>query len=181
MQRRFLALAVTLVAASAMMTVSAQGPTNPASDAVRAGWNAAKANILASAKTMPDSKYSFKPVDTVRTYGAILAHVAGANYEFCAGAKGERAPYAEDHFEKNATAAAEIVKALQDSMAYCDAIYAELTDANAGEGRTVFGGKRSRIAALMSNTNHHTEHYGNLVTYLRINGLVPPSSQPSKQ
>jgi uncharacterized damage-inducible protein DinB len=162
------------------MTLNAQPSGNAASDAVRAGWNSAKRNVLASAKTMPDAKYAFKPVDTVRTYGAILAHLAGANYEFCAGAKGEKAPYAEDHFEKNAQTPAEIVKAVQDSVAYCDAVYKALTDANAGEMVSVFGDKQSRIAALMGNTNHNTEHYGNLVTYLRINGLVPPSSQPSK-
>ena len=161
--------------------VSAQRAGNTASDAVRAGWNSAKRNVLASAKTMPEAKYSFKPVDTVRTYGAILAHLAGANYEFCAGAKGEKTPYAEDYFEKIAKTPSEIAKALQESVAYCDAVYSALTDASAGEMVSVFGDKQSRIAALMGNTNHNTEHYGNLVTYLRINGLVPPSSQPSKQ
>ena len=158
-------------------TVSAQRSGNTASDAVRAGWNSAKRNVLASAKTMTEAKNSFKPVDTVRTYGAILAHLAGANYEFCAGAKGEKTPYAEDYFEKIAKTPAEIARALQESVAYCDAVYSALTDASAGEMVSVFGDKQSRIAALMGNTNHNTEHYGNLVTYFRIKGMVPPSSQ----
>lgn len=172
-------LALALMTATTL-GVGAQQPGNAASDAVRAGWNSAKRNVLASAKTMPEAKYSFKPVETVRSYGAILAHVAGANYEFCAGAKGEKTPYAEDHFEKNARTSAEIVKALQESMAYCDGVYKALTDASGSEMVSVFGNQQSRLAALMGNTNHNTEHYGNLVTYLRINGLVPPSSQPAK-
>ena len=89
--------------------------------------------MLGSAKVMPEAKYSFKPVDTVRTFGQILAHVAGANYEFCAAARGEKSPFAEDAFEKSATTAAAIAKALQDSIAYCDAAYAALDDSKAAE------------------------------------------------
>jgi uncharacterized damage-inducible protein DinB len=135
--------------------------------------------MLGSAKVMPEAKYSFKPVDTVRTYGQILSHVAGANYEFCAAAKGEKTPFSEDHFEKSATTAAAMMKALQDSIAYCDGAYTALTDASAAQivNGPFGGGKQARATVLMGNTNHNNEHYGNLVTYLRINGLVPPSSQ----
>jgi uncharacterized damage-inducible protein DinB len=127
---------------------------------------------------MPDAKFSFKPVDTVRTYGQIVAHVAGANYIFCAAARGEKSPYAEDHFEKSATTKAAIVKALSDSIAYCDAAYKALDDRRAAEMvAAAFGnGKSARASALIGNTGHVQEHYGNLVTYLRINGIVPPSS-----
>ena len=173
---RFVAVAVFAYAVS----LSAQ--SNPISDGVRAGWNSAKRNMLGSAKVMPEAKYSFKPVDTVRTYGQILAHVAGANYEFCAAAKGEKSPFTEDHFEKTATTPAAMAKALQDSIAYCDGAYTALTDATAAQVvNGAFGGaKQARAAILMGNTNHNNEHYGNLVTYLRINGLVPPSSAPSR-
>lgn len=161
--------------------VSAQAPANPVSDSIRAGWNTAKRNMLGSAKVMPADKYGFKPVDTVRTYGQLLAHVAGANYVFCAAARGEKSPHAEEEFEKSATTAAAVSKALQDSIAYCDTAYSALTDAKAGEiVNGAFGGKDSRAGILMGNTGHNNEHYGNLVTYLRINGLVPPSSAPSR-
>ena len=101
---------------------------------------------------------------------------------FCAAARGEKAPYAEDSFEKSATTPAAIVKALQDSIAYCDAAYAALDDRKAAEivDGPFGGGKEARAAALMGNTGHIQEHYGNLVTYLRINGLMPPSSAPSQ-
>ena len=167
------------------ITLGAQTPTkpgNPISDAIRSGWNGAKRNMLGSAKVMPEAKYGFKPAETVRTYGQILAHVAGANYEFCSAARGEKPPFTEDHFEKTTTTPAAIAKALQDSVTYCDAAYSALTDVSAVEivNGPFGGGKQPRAAGLLSNTNHNTEHYGNLVTYLRINGLVPPSSAPSQ-
>ena len=76
---------------------------------------------------MPEAGYAFKPVETVRTFGQILAHIAGANYVFCAPAKGEKSPHAEDEFEKSATTKADIVKALNESLAYCDAAYRRST------------------------------------------------------
>jgi hypothetical protein len=85
---------ITVAVLAYAVSLSAQG--NPISDALRGGWNTAKRNMLGSAKVMPEAKYGFKPVDTVRTYGQILAHVAGANYEFCSAAKGEKTPFTED-------------------------------------------------------------------------------------
>ncbi len=175
---RFVSVAVFAYA----VTVNAQAPVNPISDGIRSGWNTAKRNMLGSAKVMPQDKYAFKPVDTVRTFGQMLAHVAGANFVFCSAARGEKPPHAEDAFEKSATTPAAIVKALEDSVAYCDAAYTALTDARAAEMvNAPFGdGKQARAVVLIGNTGHNNEHYGNLVTYLRINGLVPPSSAPSR-
>lgn len=169
-------LAMTLLGAP----LGAQAPSaaNPVASAVRSDWNGVKQNVLKSASIMPADKYGFKPVASVRSFGQILAHLAGANYIFCAAAKGEKSPHAEDTFEKSATTAPAIVKALQDSIAYCDAAYTALDDRRAIEtiDGPFGGGKAPRVAALMGNTGHLQEHYGNIVTYLRINGLVPPSS-----
>ena len=161
-----------------LMLPSVAFAQNPISDAIRDGWNGAKRNLTRATEAMPDAKFSFKPVDTVRTYGQIVAHVAGANYIFCAAARGDKAPFAEDHFEKTATTKAAIAKALADSMAYCDTAYQSLDDRRAAEMVAApFGsGKAARASALIGNTGHLQEHYGNLVTYLRINGIVPPSS-----
>jgi uncharacterized damage-inducible protein DinB len=173
---------VSIAVLAYAVSVNAQAPANPISDGIRSGWNTAKRNMLGSAKVMPQDKYGFKPVDTVRTFGQMLAHVAGANFVFCSAARGEKSPHAEEEFEKSATTPAAIVKALQDSVAYCDAAYTALTDARAAEMvNAPFGdGKEARATVLMGNTGHNNEHYGNLVTYLRINGLVPPSSAPSR-
>lgn len=156
--------------------------TNPITAALRANWNGAKTNIRRSADVMPEAKYAFKPVDNVRTFGALLAHVAGASYEFCAAAKGEKSPHAEDAFEKSAKTKAEIVKALDGAIAYCDEVYKTLDDVKAAQVVPgAFGGPAgARASLLIGNAGHFNEHYGNIVTYLRINGLVPPSSAPQK-
>jgi uncharacterized damage-inducible protein DinB len=175
---RFLMLTWAVVLSSATLT-SAQGPgANPVSDAVREGWAGAKNNVTRAARAMPEDKFSFRPVASVRTFGEIVAHIAGANYIFCSTVRGEKAPFAEDHFEKSVTTKAEVLKALDAANAYCDAAYTSLSDRTAGEMIAApFGsGKSSRVAALIGNTGHLQEHYGNLVTYLRINGVVPPSS-----
>jgi uncharacterized damage-inducible protein DinB len=170
---------VAACAFASPVSPAAQAPEgNPVSQSIRELWEGAKANLIGSMKVMPEDKYGFRPVASVRTYGEILAHVAGANYIFCAAARGEKSPHAEDAFEKTAKTRAQIVKAVEDSIAYCDVAYRGLTDRSASEPIDApFGGaKTPRAAALMGNTGHVQEHYGNLVTYLRINGLVPPSS-----
>jgi uncharacterized damage-inducible protein DinB len=160
-------------------TSTSSGGADPVSQAIRQAWQGAKRDIQESAVQMADADYGFKPVDQVRTFGQILAHLAGANYVFCSAARGEPSPFSEDHFEKTATTKASIVKALNESLAYCDAAYERLTDRRAGEMVTMpFGMPQSpRAAALLGNTGHNQEHYGNLVTYFRIKGLVPPSSR----
>jgi uncharacterized damage-inducible protein DinB len=176
--QRVMSSVVAMAILAAPLGAQAPSAANPISAAVRSDWNGVKQNVLKSATVMPGDKYGFKPVATVRTFGQILAHIAGANYIFCAAAKGEKSPHAEDAFEKSATTAPAIAKALQESMAYCDAAYAALDDRRAVEtiDGPFGGGKTARVAALMGNTGHLQEHYGNLVTYLRISGLVPPSS-----
>lgn len=162
--------AAVLVALSVSLAlpflVMAQG-AQPIAQSVRAAWNGAKKNIQDSATLMPESDYAFKPVEGVRTFGQILAHVAGANYVFCAAARGEKPPHAEDEFEKTTTTRAAIIKALGDSMAYCDAAFASVDDTTLGATVDMpFGmGKGTRATALLLNTGHLNEHYGNLVTY----------------
>jgi uncharacterized damage-inducible protein DinB len=177
----YLIVAVLAVGSAGMFTqgTSRAGSGNPISQAVRQGWGSAKKDITQSAEIMPEANYDFKPVDTVRTFGQILAHVAGANYVFCSASKGEKAPHAEDDFEKTLKTKAEIVKALNDSLAYCDGQYTALDDKSAAEMVTMPFGmpKAARASPLMMNTGHLTEHYGNLVAYFRIKGIVPPSSR----
>jgi uncharacterized damage-inducible protein DinB len=174
---------VLSVPAMALSAEQSQPPAtaagNAISQAIKTAWEGAKRNLKESADQMPEPDYAFKPTEQVRTFGQILAHVAGANYVFCAAAKGEKSPFAEDNFEKTAKTKAEIVKALNDSLAYCDAAYVGLTDRTAGESITMpFGmGSQARAYALILNATHLQEHYGNLVTYFRIKGMVPPTSK----
>jgi uncharacterized damage-inducible protein DinB len=169
-------LFVLIITVAVSAAASAQSGV---SGAVKSQWDGAKRLLIASAEQMPEKEYAFKPVETVRSFGAILAHVAGANYVFCASALGEKSPFAEEHFEKTATTKAAIVKAVQDSVAYCDKAYGAATEQSLGEMVAApFGsGKQSRASSLIGNTGHVQEHYGNLVTYFRIRGMVPPSSR----
>ena len=156
-----------------------QGSANPITDGIRSQWNGVKRYIQQSAELMPDANFDYRPVDGVRAFGEILAHVAGASYAMCASAKNEKTPFAEDHFEKNAKTRAAILKATTDAIAYCDEAFTALTDANAAQMvPNPFGeGQRSRTSVLVLQIAHDNEHYGNLVTYFRMNGIVPPSSR----
>lgn len=169
------------VAVGTMAVLSAQTKTapQPVSDAIRSSWDSAKKNIRDTADQVPEAIYTFSPVPgTVRTLGQIIGHVAGANYEFCSAAKGEKSPHAEEAFEKLATKAA-LIKAWDDSVKYCDGAFQALTDRSASETIDMpFGmGKSARTAALIGNVGHLNEHYGNLVTYMRLKGIVPPTSK----
>ena len=126
------------------------------SNAVKQTWQEVRLNIKELADQMPEADYGFRPTPEVRTFGQILAHVAGTNYGFCAAARGEKSPHAEDEFEKTAKTKAQIVKVLNDSLAYCDTAYNALTDARAVELVTqpFETGQGPRALPLLSNTAH---------------------------
>ena len=140
--------------------------------------NQVKGVIQRSAEKMPELNFGYKPVPEVRSFGQILGHVADAQYTFCSAALGEKNPALG--IEKSKSTKEDLVKALQDAFAYCDKAYAALTDANAAEVLKFGNGERTRLNILSFNTAHNFEHYGNLVTYMREKGLVPPSSEPRK-
>jgi uncharacterized damage-inducible protein DinB len=179
MKRVTVAVVAGVVALTAGV-IQAQTGAQPVTEAIRASYDGAKKNIKDSAMIGEATQpiFDFKPVDGVRTYGQIIAHTAGANYEICSAAKGEKSPHAEAAFDK-LTAKADIVKAYEGSVAYCDAVYKALTDRSAGETIDMpFGmGKAPRAQALIMNAGHLNEHYGNLVTYMRMKGIVPPTSR----
>lgn len=171
---------VFLLAASGAwaQTGSGAAPANPLVASSKIFYMNAKQDILRSADKVPEAKYSFRPTDSVRTIGQLFAHVADGQYEFCGAAAGNRDMKG---IEKTAKTKADIVAALQAAFAYCDAIYDNMTDAKAREMMPAFGGaKLSRLSMLDFNVAHTMEHYGNLVTYMRIEGIVPPSSEPRK-
>jgi uncharacterized damage-inducible protein DinB len=130
--------------------------------------------VTAAAEQMPEANYSFKPTPEVRSFGQLIGHVANANYMFCNMVLGGENPSKAD-LEKTTQKAA-LVTALKASFTYCDRAY-QVTDAKGMESVDVFGTQRTKFYALTMNIGHDTEHYGNIVTYLRLKGLVPPSSQ----
>jgi uncharacterized damage-inducible protein DinB len=134
-----------------------------------------KGILIASAEKMPEENYNFKPTDAVRSYGQIVGHVADAQYNFCSIALGDKNPGL--NIEKSKTTKADLVAALKESVAYCDKAYEGMTDASGTEMVTIFGSSMPRIGALNINNIHDMEHYGNLVTYMRLKNIVPPTSE----
>ena len=138
----------------------------------------AKNDILRSADKIPDNLWSFQPTPEVRTVAQLFAHVADGQYEFC-GVASEGKPVAKG-IEKSARTKTEIVAAIKQAFDYCDGVYGKMTDASAVETVSFFGRQMTRIGAMDFNIAHTMEHYGNLVTYMRIKGIVPPSSERSQ-
>lgn len=153
----------------------AQSSDNPFSTMNKRGYERTKGILLRSAEKMPEENYSFKPVDTVRSYGQIIGHLADAQYLFCSLVSGEKNPGL--NIEKTKTSKADLVAALKEGFAYCDKVYDAMTDATAIQTVKFFGSEAPKYAVLSVNTGHNMEHYGNLVTYMRIKGIVPPTSE----
>jgi uncharacterized damage-inducible protein DinB len=152
---------------------------NPLSTENKNVYDQIKGLILRTAEKVPEEHYSFQPTPEVRTFGKILGHIADAQYLFCSSAKGDKA-FAPKEIEKTKSSKADLQQALKDAFAYCDPAYSELTDVKAAEMVKFFGRDRSRLGVLAFNVSHDYEHYGNLVTYMRIKGIIPPSSEPRK-
>ena len=135
--------------------------------------------LLRSAEKVPAENYGFKPTDAVRSYGQIVGHLADSQYLFCSVALGEKNP--APGIEKTKTAKADLIAALKDAFAYCGKVYDGMTDASATETVKFFGGDMPKLGVLTINNMHNMEHYGNLVTYMRLKNIVPPTSEAAPQ
>ena len=152
--------------------------TNPLSAALVSLYVEVRDNVIKSAEEMPDADYGFRPAPSVRTFAGILGHIADAEYLFCSASTGGSNPHTMSA-AKTLTTKGQLVPALQAAFAYCDPVYAGLRDAALAEPVKIFGYTPPRLRVLVDNVSHTNEHYGNIVTYLRIKGLVPPSSAPA--
>ncbi len=133
--------------------------------------------LLRSAEKMPEENFNFKPTEAVRSFGQILGHVADSNYYFCSAVLGEKNP--SPKVEKAKSSKADLIAALKDAFAYCDKAYDSVTDATAKQTTKIFNDREmTKLNVLTVNNMHTVEHYGNLVTYLRLKNIVPPSSEP---
>jgi len=167
---------VGLLLARSAAPAAAAGPSAIGVD--KEIWANTIGYVQAAAEQMPESLYAYRPVKSVRSFGQLVAHIAGSQHMFCAAATGDKAS-AEDDIEKTVTTKAALVAALKASTAYCMKAYS-LADADAlGRPVEMFGMKANGMWAVLENTAHDNEHYGNLVTYIRMLGMVPPSSQPA--
>ena len=161
------------------LPAAALAQDNPLSTFDKNAYARTKDYVLRSAEKMPEENYKFKPTEAVRSYGQIVGHVADAQYIFCSIALGEKNP--APNIEKTKTSKADLIAALKEGFAYCDKAYDSMTDASATQMVKLFGGDAPKFAALEVNNMHNLEHYGNLVTYMRLKNIVPPSSEQPPQ
>ena len=126
--------------------------------------------IMKAANAMPESKYSYRPTNDVRSFAEIVTHVADISFTLCSNVKGEAPPSAANAKKGSKT---EIVAYLKNSFDYCDGVYSGFNDEHLNDPGDFFGFKTNKMFILTQVGNHDALHYGNLVTYLRINRLVP--------
>lgn len=162
---------LVLILATSSSAIYAQ--SNPLSSAVKQNYTNIKNNLLKGAEKMADADYSFKPAAESRTYGAVVTHIAAVQGLICASAKGD-----DRKFDDSKTGKADAIALLKAAFDYCDPIYDALTDANGLETAKMFGRDTAKFNILNFGVIHDNEMYGTMAVYLRVKGLVPPSSEP---
>jgi len=133
-----------------------------------------KAMVTTAADQMSEDDFAFSPTSETRSFGQLLTHIAESNYFFCSTAKGEEAPQSAD--SESMTNREDIITMLSSSFDYCDAIYNSAEKINPDTEIEFMGQSRSPLTVLAFRNNHVLLHYGNVITYMRLRGKVPPSS-----
>ena len=153
---------------------------NPLSSELMQSYTIVKTNLVKMAQRMPEQAYSFKPTAEVETFARRVAHIAGANLRTCAGLKGET----KSLNLAGKTSKSDLEAALEESFAYCDTVFNSLTDRTAVEmvngriGSPPTPDPRTRLSTMWNVVRHSNELYGYMSVYLRLNGVVPPSTSP---
>jgi hypothetical protein len=170
-------LSASFVLATATLAATAQAPATrpgPAGE-VQTSYSRIKPNLIKAAEKMPEADYQFKPTPEIRSFARVVNHVTEAQFHTCSTLNGtafDPSSVPSDTASKDA-----IIAGLKASFEACDKAYGALTDANITEILSVGTGKRSRIGLAWGNVSHDNEQYAELSTYLRLKGLVPPTSE----
>src|SRR6266852_5757833 len=165
-------LLICLIAPAAV----ALAEDNPFSATNKSHYGGLKKILLRSAEIVPEENFNFKPTEAVRSFGQIVGHVADSQYAFCSIALGEKNPAPK--IEKTKTSKADLIAALKEAFAYCDKAYDGMTDTSGNQTVKYQGMDMPKLIVLIGNNMHSAEHYGNLVTYMRLKNIVPPTSEP---
>jgi uncharacterized damage-inducible protein DinB len=172
-----LALVVSPAVAEAQMGRGGGGMQDgemPPLAAARIQYESVRDLILRTARGVPAEVLAYRPTEEVRSFSELLGHVANASFMFCSVVLDEDSPSSTNYEEL--TDQAGLVAGLEEAFAYCDRAHTGLSGRSLMEDVSLFGQTGSRIWVLVFNATHNWEHYGNLVTYMRLNGIVPPSS-----
>jgi len=179
--RTLVSAAPRLIGALVACILPAQKPPNALVSEAKFPWTVVRDNLLKMAEKMPAEYYSFRPAPEIETFGQRVAHIAGANLRVCKGIIGSQNPQARP----SATSRTELIEALKQSSTACDSVFDSLTDAAAFEKiSSRLGGPfppeatRTKLSTLYNMIRHSNEMYGYMCVYLRLKGIVPPSSTP---
>jgi len=171
-----LVLAAALIA---LPSVTNAQSANPLTANAKVQFGALSGFVVRSAEKVPEDLYSFRATPEVRSMAELFGHVADAMFSMCATAAGTKPP--RTGIEKAVTTKPALVAALKEGVSYCNSVYDGMTDQKGTEPVPfVFGPQTPRLSVLYFVVTHTYEHYGNLVTYMRLKNIVPPSSEPAK-
>lgn len=169
----FVAAASAIAFAQSAPTASPAQSAGPMSTEFKQMYTNVKNNLVKMAEKMPEEHYSFKATADIRTFGQLVAHVADSQARSCSAVNGEQKAVNAG----SKTTKADLVAALKESFAICDKAFDSLTDAKAGEMISMGQRQRSRLGLLAGTVSHSNEEYGYMAVYLRLKGVVPPSSE----
>jgi len=170
----WMAVPVTLLAQEKPQA-QAVPQANPITTSEKGFYSFVSAAVIGAAEKMPEENYSFKPTPEVRSFGQIVGHLADESYFFCSQALGEPNPVKD--IEKTKTSKAALASSLKDGVAYCNKAFDSMTYAKGSQIIKFFNFDLARLTLFSINTGHTDEHYGNMVTYMRLKGIVPPTSE----
>jgi uncharacterized damage-inducible protein DinB len=173
MMGRRLFLAAALMAVPAL--AGAQTP-NPLTANARLQLGALTGFVIRSAEKVPEDVYSFRATPEVRSMAELFGHIADALFSMCSTAGGGKPP--RTGIEKSVTAKPQLIAALKEGVSYCNTVFDGMTDQKGTETVPFYFGPTPRLSVLYFAVTHTYEHYGNLVTYMRLKNIVPPSSEP---
>jgi hypothetical protein len=165
-----------LILIATVLTAPTAAQSDPLAAALKRQWDGIALNLKESAEVVPAERYSFKPSNDVKTFAGEMGHAANTHYFFCARIKGEGNPNKVD-FEKE-TSKDVLVKAVIASNDYCSSVISGATDkwlmemVGQGQGPQA----QPRAAVLAAHIAHSNETYGTVVPYMRMSGIVPPST-----
>lgn len=153
-----------------------QPTQNPVSNALRMELQRAQRNLVAAAEEMPAAKYGFKPTEAQMSFGHLVLHVAGSNEFMCGTIAGARVP---ERTKLQGTESKDVLVArIKESFAFCTTALAQMDDSKLGDMVPFFGGRQvSRAGAVLGLTGDWYDHYSASATYLRLNGLLPPTAR----
>ena len=180
MTRIVITFGALLVCGNVMAQTPAPRPPQTMTMFLQGQYATLKRNLTGAAEKMPAEHFGFRATPEVRTYAQLFAHTIETQFFFCNAIKGGADPSAGKKFEQTVTDKASVVQLVKEGFAYCDDIFASLTDEKLTSMITIGAAPNTRQAAVGGQLSmvviHGNEHYGNIVTYMRLKGIVPPSS-----